>query len=285
MGKVRIACLAVLVCASAARAEDLTAAREHYRRGSTLYDLQRFSEAAHEYELAFENKDEPVLLFNIAQAYRFAGELQKSLGAYRAYLRRVPGASNKAEVQARITDLQRDIEQQQKTQLAPPREMLHPETAEKPLEKPAEKPPEKPAEPPAEKPAEAQAEKPSVAVTPPAPAPSGTSPGRNKVIGGVVVAVVGVALIAVGGGMGALSASAQHEIDHPKPSWVFDPSVQDRAKLDQSLEYTFIGIGAAALVAGGVVAILGARQKSERRAQLIPIVSTRAAGAALDLSF
>jgi hypothetical protein len=105
------------------------------------------------------------------------------------------------------------------------------------------------------------------------------------VIAGAVVAVVGVALIAVGGGMGALSQSAQNQIDHPKANWVFDPSVQDRAKLDQSLEYTFIGIGAAAVVAGTVVAILGSRQKPERRAQLIPVVGTRAAGAALHLSF
>lgn len=82
MGAVRGLLVVAVVCSSlaTAHAEDLTAAREHDRRGTTLYDLGRFAEAAREYEMAFENKDDPVLLFNIAQAFRFAAEYPRALG-------------------------------------------------------------------------------------------------------------------------------------------------------------------------------------------------------------
>src|SRR5450432_4438449 len=73
---------------------DATSAREHFTRGTALYDLQRYIEAAHEYEAAFEIKNDAALLFNIAQAYRFATVYTKAIGAYRAYLRRVPDAGN-----------------------------------------------------------------------------------------------------------------------------------------------------------------------------------------------
>src|SRR6185503_4186918 len=101
-------------------AEDLAAAREHYKRGTTLYDLSRFAEAAREYELAFENKDEPILLFNIAQAYRFAGDYQRAINAYRSFLRRLPKTSNRAEVEQRIVEMQKLIDDQKKTMAAPP---------------------------------------------------------------------------------------------------------------------------------------------------------------------
>src|SRR5260370_42391575 len=65
----------------------IEAARDHYRKGKVLFDLQRYLEAAKEYEAAYELKDDPALLFNIGQAYRLANEPQKAIGAYKSYLR------------------------------------------------------------------------------------------------------------------------------------------------------------------------------------------------------
>ncbi len=103
-----------------ARADDVSAAREHFRKGSVLYDLQRYSEAAREYEMAYEAKDDPALLFNIAQAYRLGLEYQKAIGYYRAFLRRNPNAGNRDEVLARIAEMQRIVDDQRRTQGAPP---------------------------------------------------------------------------------------------------------------------------------------------------------------------
>src|SRR4051812_27371990 len=119
-----ISLLLVLLCSPRAHADDLADAKAHYQRGTKLYDLQRYLEAAKEYEAAFELKDEPALLFNIGQAYRFGGENQKAAGAFRSYLRRLPHAANRVEVEARIADLQRLSDEQKKSQDAPPRDTL-----------------------------------------------------------------------------------------------------------------------------------------------------------------
>jgi tetratricopeptide (TPR) repeat protein len=126
--------LLVLVCLSSlpARADDAAAAREHYRLGTKLYDLRRYKEAAKEYEAAFEAKDDPALLFNIAQAYRFAGAYDDAVASYRSYLRRVPHATNRAEVEKRIREMQELSEAQKRQQEAPPEGMLPPKTPVEP---------------------------------------------------------------------------------------------------------------------------------------------------------
>src|SRR5690242_4512181 len=98
-----------------ARAQGTSEARRHFELGTKYYDLQRYAEAAKEYEAAFVIKDDPALLFNIAQAYRLAGEHAKAIGAYRSYLRREPHTSQRAEVEARINELQRLIDQQKQS--------------------------------------------------------------------------------------------------------------------------------------------------------------------------
>ena len=102
--------VAVLVAVPAGgRAEpvdDVQAARDHFAKGKRLYDLGRFADAASEYELAYRAKDDPALLFNIGQAYRLAGVPAKALLAYKAYLRNVPDAPNRGEVEKWIGELQ-----------------------------------------------------------------------------------------------------------------------------------------------------------------------------------
>jgi hypothetical protein len=49
-----VAPVVFLVSVGTAYADDLSAARGHFQRGSTAYDLGRFLDAAHEYEAAYE---------------------------------------------------------------------------------------------------------------------------------------------------------------------------------------------------------------------------------------
>src|SRR5205085_883710 len=116
-----VAWLIALAAPGDAAAEDpATIAREHFERGSMLYDLRRYREAAREYEEAYATKPLPALLFNIGQAYRFAGAAEEALASYRAYLRRVPTAENRLEVEARIRELAAVVDSQRRTQQAPP---------------------------------------------------------------------------------------------------------------------------------------------------------------------
>lgn len=127
--------LLVMTMTATVRAQNVSSARLHYQRGTTYYDLGRYHEAAKEYEAAFELKDDPALLFNIAQAYRLAHEYADAVRAYRAYLRRLPNADNATEVEARIHEMQELINQQRSTEQRPPLGTIAPTM------KPAESPP------------------------------------------------------------------------------------------------------------------------------------------------
>jgi len=176
-GRLALAIVALLL-GSAGLAAPVDDAREHYKKGTTLYDLQRFHEAAIEYERAFEIVDDPALLFNIAQAYRFAAEYGKAIGAFKAYLRRVPQAPNRSEVEARIVDMQRLQAEQKKSGEEPPAGTIVP--AQRPSPQPA------------------AAASPSLVTTNPPP----TTTVRKKTWLWVTIGVSAAAAVALGVGLG-----------------------------------------------------------------------------------
>src|SRR4051812_36896889 len=111
--------------------EDSTQAKEHYKKGTKLYDLGKYDEAIKEFEAAYEVKDEPVLLYNIAQAYRLDNKYAEALRFYRNYLRKYVSKNkkdppNKTEVEAKIADMENLIAQQNRVATAPPADTLTP---------------------------------------------------------------------------------------------------------------------------------------------------------------
>jgi hypothetical protein len=65
-----------------------------------------YEEAIREFASAYKIKDDPNLLFNLAQAYRLGGRREEALREYRMYLNKVPNAPNRHEVEALIDGLQ-----------------------------------------------------------------------------------------------------------------------------------------------------------------------------------
>jgi tetratricopeptide (TPR) repeat protein len=84
-------------------------AKTHSNRGTSLYNLGRFSEALTEYEAAYLAVQDPPFLFNIAQCHRKMGDNREALDSYRSYLRVAPAAPNRAEVQKHISELERQV--------------------------------------------------------------------------------------------------------------------------------------------------------------------------------
>src|SRR5262245_13019654 len=119
-----IAIVAVLGMAGTARAGDEASAREHYKRGMKAYDLGHYSDAAQEFEAAYTDQDDPVLLFDLGKAYRFSGDYAAAIRSFKSYLRRVPRAENRAEVESRLAELQKLLDEQNrlKEKPAPPPE-------------------------------------------------------------------------------------------------------------------------------------------------------------------
>lgn len=113
---------------SATAADDIAAAREHYSNGKRAYDVGHFAEAAHEYELAYQAKDDPAFLFNLGQASRLAGNYSKAVIAYRAYLRNVPDSPDRDQVELRIKEMEAVLRAQAKTAEGPPQGIVGPLT-------------------------------------------------------------------------------------------------------------------------------------------------------------
>ena len=250
-------CVALACCfTSTARAEDVNLARQHYKRGTRAYDLGRYLEAVKEYEAAYEIKDDPALLFNIGQAYRLANDSVNAIRAYRSFLRRVPEAGNRAEVEARIIEMQKLIDQQAHTREAPPLGTL-------PAAGHATEPEPAPS---------------TVVVTPPPvapPAPEGPRRWRRPgTVGGLALIGGGVACLALGGAFTGLAAAADQDFAHPS-SGVFDPTAESRRSLYQNLDVAFFAIGGVAAAAGVVLLILD--QRRTHRVALLPSLT----GAAL----
>lgn len=79
-----------------------TSAREHRQRGVRLYDVQKYLDAVAAFETAYQLSGEPDLLFAIGQAYRLAGEYQKAITSYEAYLRSNPEANHREAASRQI---------------------------------------------------------------------------------------------------------------------------------------------------------------------------------------
>ncbi len=112
--------------ADARPSDDTQSAKEHYKRGTTLYDLGKYDEAIVEFQQAYELKDDPVLLYNIAQSFRLANKYQDALRFYKTYLRKSPRAPNRDEVETKIADMDNLIQQQAKVAAMPSADVVPP---------------------------------------------------------------------------------------------------------------------------------------------------------------
>ena len=235
---------AAAVAGSARAADDRESAREHYARGTKAFDLGQYDEAITEYSAAYKAKDAPEILYNIAQAHRLAGHSAEALRFYRIYLTKLPAAANRAEVERKIEELQKLVDQQRKTQNMPPDQPLRapaPETAPATGTPPA---------PPA----------PAAAVAAPAAAPA-PGAGRTKKIVGLVVGGVGVGALAVGIGMGVLAKNAGDELSRNDAALMaFDASKERAGQTYQALEGVFLAVGGVAVASGVVLYVLGHRE-------------------------
>lgn len=327
------------VLAAAPDGEEVAAAREHFNRGRKLFDLGKYDQAIAEYQQAYEIRDDPVLLFNIAQAYRLSSRYAEALRFYRLYLRRSPKAANRVEVRRRIFDMEDIIARQTKAVTSPPTDTMPmkpeplpplpsppmvvtpgvPASASlkveprAPLPTPTPAPSVEPATPSlatersgeaAPRPAEPELSAAS-SVTAPAPfaARSATQGaegtreglllddsahdlaqrrGQAKVIGGSVMVVLGVGLVAGGLVSGLI---ARDKARQQEDSSVFLPDAQSMGQTLTTLGIVFDVVGVALAASGLAVAIIGARQKAAALSAVTPVVGPHLVGANLRWQF
>ena len=86
--------------------ETAATSKEHFNQATRHYELGHYQEALDEFEAAYMAVPDPVFLFNVAQCHRKMGHDKEAVGFYKSYLRNAPNASNRADVQKRIQDLE-----------------------------------------------------------------------------------------------------------------------------------------------------------------------------------
>jgi tetratricopeptide (TPR) repeat protein len=250
-------------------------ARDHYLKGTRAFDLGAYEEAIAEYGAAYRIKDDPALLYNLGQANRLAGHSVEALRLYKVFLSRSSDAPNRAEVEAKIAELQKLVDQQAKTQKSMPPDQVTP--------------------PPTVTPTRNESNREEHATASPTTAPIAASAaddvhaGRTKKISGLAVGAVGAAALATGIAFGVLANNAGNDLSRvDQQMGVFDASKQRTGQTDQLIEGVMLGVGGAALVAGVVVYVLGHREARVSRlktALVVPLAGAGHAGAALNFGF
>jgi tetratricopeptide (TPR) repeat protein len=227
--------------------------KQLYERATRAYDVGKYNEAIEDYQKAYEIGGDPPMLYNIAQAYRLNDQPVEAVRFYRRYLQRAPGARNREDVERKIADLEKTIEERRKAAAAatPP---------------PAVPPPVVPVAPPP--PAPMVGPPAPAATPPPAPPPSATSaetvdtePGPAPSEGGSTKKILGWSFLGAGAlcGAGALAAGlvakgkANDFANMSKMGAVYDPTVDHDGK---AADHVAIGLGIAAgalVVTGGIL--------------------------------
>ena len=98
-------------------------AKEHAQRAFSAFGLHKFDDAAREYEAAFALKPDPALLFNAAQANRYANKKPRAIELYESYVRLFPKMRNIDEVHSIIEKLKAAVAEDEKAAAAPPKEL------------------------------------------------------------------------------------------------------------------------------------------------------------------
>ncbi|MBA3503280.1 MAG: hypothetical protein M4D80_33525 [Myxococcota bacterium] len=80
-------------------------ARALYVAGSKHYDLREYEQAVESFREAYNLHPQPLLLFNIGQAYRQLRECVKARDFYGAYLGKLPAADNREQVDRFIREM------------------------------------------------------------------------------------------------------------------------------------------------------------------------------------
>ncbi len=238
-------------------------AKKHYDQGITHYNLGEFDAAVVEFKAAYALTSEPGLLFNIAQAYRLKEDYKQALYFYKTFLRIVPDAGNRADVERWIGELERLQAEQTKIKNSKPQDAI-PAGGEPtgpaqgtpgagPLR--VKDTPDEPAAP--------------LLVEPPA-APAARGQGWKT--GGLISAGVGMALVATGIWMGNVAANDWDAINsYAQVNGTWNGPYQDKwdeAERYDTLSTVAYASGAAAVLLGGTFYYLGMREASAASAEV-----------------
>jgi hypothetical protein len=246
-------------------------AKEHFEKATRLYDLGRYGDAIQEYEKAYLLVDDPNLLYNMGQAYRLSDKPEEAIRCYKNYLRKRDDAPNRADVEKRIAELERTVEDRHRSGTAAPAPPRPSEAAPAPASGVAPAP-SPVAEPPPVAPEAAASAPISTQAAGTVVKPAASRSGRpSRVLPYTLLGVGGACLVtSLVTGLGAASrakqiADASKQPNHP----VFDPSVQSTGKTLNAVAIV-TGVTGLAVAGVGLYFYLRVRRSSGLASSLTP---------------
>ena len=229
---------------------DLADARKHFQAAEAAKARAEYQTAAVEYLAAYELFQEPAFFYDTAEVYRLAGDEKNALVYYEKYLELDAHGQGSANARTAVDLLRRSIsakEDAAQKALAESRRKADAETrpqADHPRDaaNAAGSPPTAP-----------------IARDATASPTASPAPGRELRIGGIAAGGTGLVSLGVGVAFGLKARSLSNQVSNED---MYDKSRDDQGHAAQRNMYIFTGIGAAALVAGGVLYYLGDRARS-----------------------
>lgn len=233
------------------------AARVHFERARQLHADKRYLEAADAYLAAFSEVPMPAFLYNAAQVYRLGGERDKAIEYYRRYLELEPDGEGADDARAFLAELE-GADAAASDAAAPdgPAPGDAPPAQDRPLEPSA-----------------------GTALAPAPVTDDGAAPGRSLRVAALISTGVGAIALGAAAGFAFKARSASADLSDHHGEWT--PAEQDLYRAGEDAErYAMIslGVGAAAVVTGGVLYVLG------RRAEAPATVTPTGSGAVVSLN-
>ena len=237
--------------AATAYADDRAVAKQLYDDGLRHYNVAEYPAAIVAWKQAYLLSKKPILLFNIGQAYRLAGDCKQALTFYGNYEREEPHPQNQDELDQALVLCKEAGATLDKPVPVP----------DKPIDQPADKPTDKPVDKPAPMP-----DQPSAAPVSIVAATEPSSPRRTVayIAGGVGLAsgITGIVF--------ALDARAQDHKNADVTSWTVDNNaIQARGERDDKLALVFGAVGVAG-IATGIVLYMTGRGDAEHGVAIAP---------------
>jgi tetratricopeptide (TPR) repeat protein len=219
-------------------------AKAHFKQAKAYQEAGAFARAVDEYKAAYELDPRPELLFNIAQAYRLAGDKKQALANYKRYLLEQPDGKGADEARVLVAELERQIDEDS-TRLQP---IPVPPVPVPPVPVPTH-------------------------VDPPQPAPDS---GSTLKIAGIASAGVGLVAVGVGVKFGLDARAASNAITTHTGPWTMAEMTrfEDGQRASRNMVISYVA-GGVLVAAGGVMYWLGTRS------QAVPVVTAQSAGVAV----
>lgn len=224
-------------------------ARDLYKKGMTHYEIGEFDVAIEEFKRAYALTSMPGLLFNIAQVYRMKKDPEQAVYFYRTYLRLVPDAPNRTDVEALLVENQKLLDELNAKKRADADAAAAAAAADTAAKTAAAK-----------------------TLLPPPPPPPKPRPWRAELYSGIAGAAVGLGALAAAVALGARSASDTSQINSANAEgdvpWDASKQALWRDGQNSATAATALYVVGGALVAAGAVLVgIGVRDRARARAR------------------